>query len=69
MNTGGATFEGNFDVDLEQKQISNCDSKSTITIDENPVQHDLMTKALPVARLEFLKMKLGLPKANLKKEC
>ena len=69
MNTGGATFEGNFDVDLEQKQISNCDSKSAITINENPVQHDLKTKALPVARLEFLKMKLGISKANLKEEC
>ena len=30
---------------------------------------DLMTKALPLARLEFLKMKLGLYKANLKEEC
>jgi len=30
---------------------------------------DIMTKALPKARLEFLRMKLGLSKANLKKEC
>ena len=30
---------------------------------------DIMTKALPPARLEFLKMKLGMYKANLKDEC
>ena len=30
---------------------------------------DIMTKALPKARLEFLRMKLGLSKANLKEEC
>jgi hypothetical protein len=30
---------------------------------------DIMTKALPRSRLEFLRMKLGLSKANLKEEC
>ena len=48
MKTGGATFEGNHDGDLGQNRV-----------DKKLVQHDLMTKALPVARLEFLKMKLG----------
>ena len=56
--TRGAKFEVYVDFDLGQNRV-----------DENPVQHDLMTKALPVARLEFLKMKLGLPKANLKEKC
>ena len=57
MKTGGATFEGNLDGDLGQNRV-----------DKSLVHHDLKTKALPVARLEFLKMKLGLLKANLKKE-
>jgi hypothetical protein len=30
---------------------------------------DIMTKALPKSRLEFLRMKLGLSKANLNEEC
>jgi hypothetical protein len=30
---------------------------------------DIMTKALPRSRLEFLRMKLGLSEANLKEEC
>jgi hypothetical protein len=30
---------------------------------------DIMTKALPRSRLEFLRMKLGLSKANLNEEC
>ena len=58
MKIGGATFEGNPVGDLGQNRL-----------DKSLVHHDLKTKALPVARLEFLKMKLGLPKANLKEEC
>ena len=58
MKTGGATFEGNPDGDLGQ-------NKADISL----VHHDLKTKIIPVASLEFLKMKLGLPKANLKEEC
>ncbi|KAL6312708.1 hypothetical protein AAG906_024666 [Vitis piasezkii] len=30
---------------------------------------DIMTKALPKSRLEFLRLKLGMSKANLKEEC
>jgi hypothetical protein len=30
---------------------------------------DIITKALPKLRLEFLRIKLGLFKANLKEEC
>ena len=30
---------------------------------------DMMTKALPRIRLEFLKLKLGMSKQNLKEEC
>ena len=34
------------------------------------VQHaDIMTKAFPKSRLEFLRLKLGMSKANLKEEC
>ena len=58
MKTGGATFEGNPDGYLGQNKV-----------DKSLVHYDLKTKALPVARLEFLKMKLGLTKANLKEEC
>ena len=58
MKTGGATFEGNPDGDLGQNRA-----------DKILVHHDLKTKVIPVASLEFLKMKLGLPKANLKEEC
>ena len=58
MKTEGATFEGNPDGDLGQNRV-----------DKSLVHYDLKTKALPVARLEFLKMKLGLPKSNLKEEC
>ena len=56
--TGEAKFEVYADFDLGQNRV-----------DENPVQHDLMTKTLSIARLEFLKMKLGLLKANLNEEC
>ena len=58
MKTRGATFEGNPNGYLGQNRV-----------DKNLIHYDLKTKALSVARLEFLKMKLGLPKANLKKEC
>ena len=30
---------------------------------------DIMTKGLPKSRLEFLRLKLGMSKANLKEEC
>jgi hypothetical protein len=56
--TRGAKFEVYAVFDLGQNRV-----------DENPVQHDVITKALPLARLEFLKMKLGISKANLKEEC
>uniref|UniRef100_A0A6N2LLD4 RRM domain-containing protein n=1 Tax=Salix viminalis TaxID=40686 RepID=A0A6N2LLD4_SALVM len=58
MKTGGATCEGNPDGDVGQNRA-----------DISLVHHDLKTKIIPVASLEFLKMKLGLPKANLKEEC
>ena len=56
--TGGAKFEVYADFDLGQNRV-----------DENPAQLDVMTMTLPLARLEFLKMKLGMSKANLKEEC
>ena len=58
--TGGAKFKvyADFDFDLGQNKV-----------DKNLVHYDLKTKTLPVARLKFLKMKLGLPKANFKEEC
>ena len=58
--TGGAKFKvyADFDFDLGQNKV-----------DKSPVHYYLKIKALPVARLEFLKMNLGLPKANLKEEC
>ena len=52
--TRGAKFKGCAIFDLGQNRV-----------DENQVQHDVMTKALPPTRLEFLKMKLGMSKANL----
>ena len=58
MKIGGATFKRNHYGYLGQNRV-----------DKSLVHYDLKTKALPVARLEFLKMKLGLPKANLKEEC
>ena len=42
MKTRGATFEGNIDCDLGQNRV-----------DANPMQHDLTTKSLPKARLNF----------------
>ena len=56
--TRGAKFKGCAIFDLGQNRV-----------DENPAQLDVMTMTLPLARLEFLKMKLGMSKANLKEEC
>ena len=56
--TGGAKFEVYADFDLRQNRV-----------DENPAQLDVMTMTLSLTRLEFLKMNLGMSKANLKEEC
>ncbi|KAL6325072.1 hypothetical protein AAG906_022280 [Vitis piasezkii] len=58
-------------VDLGQEQSSPTELSVTrmhyCSTDEQLV--DIMTKGLPKSRLEFLRLKLGMSKANLKEEC
>ena len=45
----------------EEVKVLHCSSELQLA--------DVMTKALPRTRLEFLKLKLGMSKQNLKEEC
>jgi hypothetical protein len=59
-------------IDVKFHAIREAEKNLLIKVHHCPTEvqlADLMTKALSPARLEFLKMKIGMSKAKLKEEC